>query len=102
LFSEYSWPGNVRELKNISERIVLSAENGRIDLPAVRLMVDELRLLQEGQPDCHEDHELLRGTFQDIKRKVIRRVLQEEGWNKSRTARRLAIDRMTVDRFENA
>lgn len=102
LFSEYSWPGNVRELKNISERIVLSAEHGRIDLPAVRLMVDELRLLQEGQPDCREDHELLSGTFQDIKRKVIRRVLQEEGWNKSRTARRLAIDRMTVDRFENA
>jgi ActR/RegA family two-component response regulator len=26
-------------------------------------------------------------------------VLREEGWNKSRTARRLDIDRMTVNRF---
>lgn len=99
LFGEYSWPGNVRELKNIIERIVLSAEGGKIDLPTVRLMVDELRSVYNDQAGSGGDGELLSGTFQDIKRKIIRRVLKEEGWNKSRTARRLGIDRMTVDRF---
>lgn len=99
LFGEYSWPGNVRELKNIIERIVLSAEGGKIDLSTVRLMVDELRSVHREQADLSGESELLSGTFQEIKRKVIRRVLKEEGWNKSRTARRLGIDRMTVDRF---
>jgi DNA-binding NtrC family response regulator len=29
---EYSWPGNVRELRNVAERLVLRATNGRIDV----------------------------------------------------------------------
>jgi transcriptional regulator with GAF, ATPase, and Fis domain len=62
-------------------------------------MVDELRSVCNDQAGSAGDGELLSGTFQDIKRKIIRRVLKEEGWNKSRTARRLGIDRMTVDRF---
>ncbi len=99
LFSGYSWPGNVREMKNIIERVVLSAEGGQIHMPTVRLMVDELQTIQNERAGSSEDGELLSGTFQDIKRRVIRRVLKEEDWNKSRTARRLGIDRMTVDRF---
>lgn len=99
LLSEYSWPGNVRELKNIIERIVLSAANGHVHLPTIRLMVDELRLVNSEQIQSSSGNELVQGTLQDIKKRVIRQVLQEEGWNKSRTARRLDIDRMTVDRF---
>ena len=99
LLGEYSWPGNVRELKNIIERIVLSAANGHVHLPTIRLMVDELRLVNSEQIQSCAGNELVQGTLQDIKKRVIRQVLQEEGWNKSRTARRLDIDRMTVDRF---
>ena len=99
LLSEYSWPGNVRELKNIIERIVLSAANGHVHLPTIRLMVDELRLVNSEQIQSSSGNELVQGTLQDIKKRVIRQVLQEEGWNKSRAARRLDIDRMTVDRF---
>jgi PAS domain S-box-containing protein len=99
LLSEYHWPGNVRELKNIMERIVISAEKDYIDVPTVRMMVDELRATQKEAAGSGKDSELLSGTFQDIKGRIIKRVLQEEGWNKSRTARRLGIDRMTVDRF---
>jgi PAS domain S-box-containing protein len=98
LLGEYSWPGNVRELKNIMERIVLTAIDGQIHLPAVRLMVEEIQRNQKQQVSAGED-ELIHGTFKDIKRKIIQRVLQAEDWNKSRTARRLGIDRMTVDRF---
>ena len=45
-FGDYQWPGNVRELENIIERIVLSAERGRIHLPTVRMMAEELRSTQ--------------------------------------------------------
>lgn len=98
MLSEYSWPGNIRELKNIMERIVLTAVQGKIDPLTVRLMIEEIKASRKGQMESGDD-ELIRGTFRDIKGKVIRRVLQEEGWNKSQTARRLGIDRMTVDRF---
>ncbi|WP_237715541.1 sigma 54-interacting transcriptional regulator [Pelosinus fermentans] len=98
LLSEYSWPGNIRELKNVMERIVLAAVQGQIHLPTVRLMVEEIQHLQEDQLESGDD-ELIRGTFEEIKGKVIRRVLQEEDWNKSQAARRLGIDRMTVNRF---
>ena len=32
LLNEYNWPGNVRELKNISERMVILASDGKIEL----------------------------------------------------------------------
>jgi len=99
LLSDYSWPGNIRELKNMMERIVLAAENGQISMSAIRLMLEELRCNLDDQGEAHGERELLRGSFKDIKRKIIRRILKEEGWNKSKTARRLGIDRMTVDRF---
>jgi len=99
LFGEYPWPGNVRELKNIMERIVLSAEDGQIHMPTVRLMVDELQGSHKHETAMGGENELLSGNFMDIKRRIIRLVLKEEGWNKSRAARRLGIDRMTVDRF---
>ena len=99
LLSEYHWPGNVRELKNIMERIVISAEKDTIDMPTVRMMVDELRAVQKEAAGPAGDSELLQGSFEEIKGRIIKRVLKEEGWNKSRTARRLGIDRMTVNRF---
>ena len=99
LFVKYQWPGNVRELKNIVERLVLSFESSRIDMATIRLMVDELNGVKNKESAVVRENELLSGNFLDIKRRIIRLVLQEEGWNKSRTARRLEIDRMTVDRF---
>jgi len=99
LLGEYHWPGNVRELKNIIERIVILAAKDEIHLPTVRMMVDELRCAPSEGAVPGEDSELLSGTLHDIKGRIIRRVLREEGWNKSRAARRLDIDRMTVNRF---
>ena len=32
---DYDWPGNVRELRNLAERLVLRATNGRIDVDAL-------------------------------------------------------------------
>jgi DNA-binding NtrC family response regulator len=35
LLHDYDWPGNVRELRNLAERLVLRATNGRIDVDAL-------------------------------------------------------------------
>jgi DNA-binding NtrC family response regulator len=33
--THYNWPGNVRELRNVAERLVLRARNGRLDVDAL-------------------------------------------------------------------
>jgi transcriptional regulator with PAS, ATPase and Fis domain len=97
LFHAHSWPGNMREMKNICERIVLSAEAGGVDLATVRLMLEDLvsTPLPLGNPPVSVPS----GTLEEIKRQAIAAALREEGYNKSRAAKRLGIDRATIDRL---
>jgi DNA-binding NtrC family response regulator len=48
--NEYDWPGNVRELINLTERLVLRATNGRIDLDALPPEI----LGRQGQAGRHD------------------------------------------------
>ena len=99
LLERYEWPGNVRELKNVMERLVLSAENGRIEADTVRLLLEEMQEIWGGPPGETELPDLLSGTLQQIKQRVIAQTLQREGGNKSRAAKRLGVDRATIDRL---
>lgn len=97
LLAGYPWPGNVRELKSVIERIVLSAESGPADLSAVRPLLDELT---DRRPDSGGTIvEAPAGSLHDIKRQIVAAVLREEGYNKSRAAKRLGVDRATIDRL---
>lgn len=95
--NDYSWPGNVRELKNMAERLVLAAEDGCINFEALGLLAGELQ--SSSEPGGAHKESVLTGTLQDIKRKAVQQVFQEENGNKSRVAKRLGIDRATVDRL---
>ena len=99
LLERYGWPGNVRELKNVMERLVLSAENGRIEADTARLLLEEMREIWNGPTDEPDMQQLLTGSLQEIKKRAIHKVLQQEGGNKTRAAKRLAIDRATIDRL---
>ena len=99
LLERYEWPGNVRELKNVMERLVLSAENGRIEADTVRLLLEEMQEIWGGPAGEAELPDLLSGTLQQIKQRVIAQTLQREGGNKSRAAKRLGVDRATIDRL---
>jgi len=95
---EYSWPGNIRELKNIMERVALTIGTGCIGPPDIDLIAHEIRdsIDQEGkqESDAH-----LTGTMDEIKQKAAQQALVEENYNKSRAAKRLGIDRSTLDRL---
>lgn len=98
LLSQYSWPGNIRELKNIVERLILSTTKDYITLEDAEFLIEEITndstlIQEENSPN------LLKGTMDDIKRKIILKVLEEENYNKSRTAKRLGIDRSTVQKY---
>jgi len=96
LMQKYRWPGNVRELKNVIERAVVLARTDRID--AEDLMLSNLAPASESgelpaPPAAFEPM-----TLSDLEKRHILATLKQEGWNKSRTAAILGIERSTLDR----
>src|SRR3712207_4865414 len=96
----YHWPGNVRELRNVVERLVILSEEsiGVGDLPeeivaevsrpkAPPLAVAALELPAEAR------NLPLRELRDLVARQYLRAKLDEHGWNISRTAVVLGIER---------
>ena len=87
LLMDHQWPGNVRELENTVEHATVLAKSGRIepsDFPAV--IRTTLSLGQITRVPTMEEHE----------RKILQDALEECGWNKKQTAKRLGISRSTL------
>jgi Nif-specific regulatory protein len=94
----YRWPGNVRELKNVIERAVVLTRTEYIDhddlvLSALRTAGDTdsgeiVARNGKGEP----------ASLADIEKQHILDTLNQTGWNKSRTAIILGIERSTLDR----
>ena len=80
----YEWPGNIRELENAIERAVVVSKKRKIlpeDLPIFR-----------PEDICVSSDNTLAG----IEKAHISRVLHENDWNISKTAKELGIDRSTL------
>ncbi len=80
----YDWPGNVRELQNAIERALVLGSAPEIPAEALPLRV--LSTPAESEPRA----------LVEVEKAHIRRVLDECGWNISRSARILEIDRGTL------
>jgi DNA-binding NtrC family response regulator len=102
----YRWPGNVRELKGFAERIDLVAADGAPELAALQELMPGSPMPQAPAPapapavseaaaaaggPIH-----IEGTLDEITEQIIAAVLQAEGGNVTRAARRLGIDRTTL------
>jgi two-component system nitrogen regulation response regulator NtrX len=98
----HAWPGNVRELRNVVERMVILSD-GDLGLPDVP---PEIRGEAESyEPIAEGDFGLelpggvlpeglsLRDFREAVERAFIRRRLEEHGWNVSRTAESLGVER---------
>jgi two-component system response regulator HydG len=86
IFMNYSWPGNLREMKNVIKRATLLAQGKQISLNEIPSEIcnqqkneDQFRLFNEKNED-----------------ELIRNVLETVGYNKSKAARLLKIDRKTL------
>ena len=79
----YDWPGNVRELENAIERAVVVSPGPMIE--------KEHLPIQTLTPST-----AVGKTLDDIEHKYIEEVLAEAGWNISRAAGILDIDRVTL------
>jgi Nif-specific regulatory protein len=94
----YRWPGNVRELKNVIERAVVLCRGPYIDhedlvLSTLRTAGDTDSNIGELRLNRNEPQSLA-----DMERQHILDTLNQTGWNKSRAATILGIERSTLDR----
>ena len=85
----YSWPGNVRELRNMTERLMLLATDGQVDLPTVQLALPKtsaagISVLNSGA---------LADRVQLYEREVILSELKRNHHNVSGAAKALGLER---------
>jgi DNA-binding NtrC family response regulator len=86
VFRSYSWPGNVRELENLIQRVIVMADENRIDVPD---LPPAMRFHVSGKTVDHR-------PLSQVEAEHIRNVIRSVGGNKTRAAEILGIDRKTL------
>jgi Nif-specific regulatory protein len=108
----YHWPGNVRELKNIIERAVLmgnpptikkadlvtSALGSVDDTNSQRSSVKNVDVSDGQLANPNDSVRFEPTTLKEMESLFILKTLKYYGWNKSKTAKVLGIERTTLDR----
>jgi len=93
----YQWPGNVRELKNVIERAVVLCRAEQIDEEDL-LLTNLSTPGDTGEAVVPFGEKYLPSSLADMERHHILVTLNHTGWNKSRAAGILGIERSTLDR----
>lgn len=99
LLMAHAWPGNLRELGNVVKRAVLLTTDDKVQvsgLPAdVISGAPAPRQMERGAPPAaYSDG--LKGVSHSAEKQAILKALERNGFNKSRTAEMLNIDRKTL------
>ena len=89
LLMKHDWPGNVRELENVIERVVILSKD---------TVIKPEYLPQIVRKEPQGDHRVFipDRSLEEMEKQYIYGVLRENNWNKSKSARILGIERMTL------
>lgn len=102
LFQHYEWPGNVRELENVVQRMVITADQGRItvhDLP------DKMQSRRPSYSSEHADLldmdflEARKRCLDDFTREYLLSALKCCQGNISKTAKEIRVQRPSIQRM---
>jgi two-component system nitrogen regulation response regulator NtrX len=97
VLQSYPWPGNVRELKNLVERLCIM-------IPRAEIMDSDLPEAIQRRDGSQETSAYsiaagsLREAKADFERAFILEKLEEFGWNVSKTAEAIGIERSNLHR----
>jgi Nif-specific regulatory protein len=94
---KYSWPGNVRELKNVVERAVVLARGEMIEMDEL-ILTNLGPAADAGIDQAPVENEYRERSLAEVEADHIRATLTETGWNKSKSAQILGVERSTLDR----
>ena len=94
---KYSWPGNVRELKNVIERAVVLSRGEMIEMDEL-ILTNLGPAADAGIEDAPIEKEYRERSLAEVEADHIRATLAETGWNKSKSAQILGVERSTLDR----
>ncbi|EKN68947.1 Fis family proprionate catabolism activator [Neobacillus bataviensis LMG 21833] len=91
--TNYDWPGNVEQLKKVIEQLFLESHSYYIEKEVVETVFKRLEQQEVNEAFTPVD---ISGTLEEIEKQVISKVLEEEGLNQSKAAKRLGINRSTL------
>ena len=90
ILCEYDWPGNVRELKGVAEKLVVLTEGDTIteqDVSEILLKKNEIKHIKQGK---------FKDVMIDVERDFIKKTLNENNWNVTRSADVLGLNRTSL------
>ena len=98
VLARHDWPGNVRELRNLIERVMIMARGTVIQESDVEPLVAQGGAFHPPQVPSAFDYQSLRDARAAFEREYIGRKLREHGWNVSKTADDLKVERSHLHR----
>ena len=101
-FEKYNWPGNIRELKNVIKRSTLMSTGKNIDINSIPVEIQSPELYAQHFSDDDSEVIDLKSVVEKAEKKAILKALRNTGFNKSKTAKILKVDRKTLYNKINA
>ncbi len=89
LLIKNDWKGNVRELENVLERAIITSENDKIG-------ISDFKFLQASENSDNPFNNMDNLGLKNIEKLYIKKILEENSWNKLKVAQILGIDRKTL------
>ncbi|MBA4299122.1 two-component system, NtrC family, response regulator HydG [Algoriphagus alkaliphilus] len=105
VFLNYDWPGNLREMRNVIRRAILLSNGRTISLSGLPPEVVYFRKfnfkeLDEDDPQLetvrNDSYSSLKNAAAGAEAAILRKVLEEVKYNRTKAAQRLGIDRKTL------
>lgn len=104
VFRSYPWPGNLREMRNVIRRASLLSQGEFINLsglPPELVYSKKLNFLEGEENTIHDEaakdpHSKLKSAAAGAEATILRKVLEEVKYNRTKAALELGIDRKTL------